>query len=91
MVPKPTTNIVKKKITVYGGGCYMKTIAEHTECSLGCEVLTDTPFSVTVHCHQWRERLWEDRKRPPDRPAFDFLGKGTHHLLRVLWLEVSAE
>lgn len=71
------------------GGCYMKTIAEHT--GVFCDVNSSpTLFSVSVHCHQWREWLWEDRKCPPDCPAFDFLGKGTDHSLYVLWLQVSA-
>ncbi|KAG8510487.1 Myosin-IIIb, partial [Galemys pyrenaicus] len=34
-----------------------------------------TPFSVSVHCHQWRKWLWEDRKRPLDCSASDFPGK----------------
>lgn len=83
--------IAQGRVKVNSGGCYMKIIAEHTGCLLCCEFFPNTSFSVSVHCHQWRKWLWEDRKCPPDRSAFDFLGKGNDDLLSVLWLEVPPE
>lgn len=74
--------IAQGRIKVNSGGCYMKIIAEHTGCHCAVEFFC-TSFSVSVHCHQWRResRLWEDRKCPPDRSAFDFLGEGNDDFL----------
>lgn len=76
--------LFSEKMKVYRGGYYMETIPEHTNCLLCYEFFTLTPFSVSVHCHQWRKWLWEDGKCPPDCSAFDFLGKGIDHLFYVL-------
>lgn len=35
-----------------------------------------TLFSVSVHRHQWRKWIWENRKHPSHCSASDFLGKG---------------
>lgn len=52
---------------------------------------TLTVFSVSVHRHQWRKWIGEDRKHPPHRSASDFPGKGKGQLNSAWWFEGPAE
>lgn len=59
-----------------------------------CGNLSDsslTLLSVSVHCHQRRKWIREDRECPPHRSASDFLGKGMGQPDSVSWLEAPAE
>lgn len=50
-----------------------------------------TLFSMSVHCHQRRKWIREDRKHPPRRSASDFLGKGKGQLNSGLRFEAPTE